>query len=70
MNKNTKTNNKTSKTSLKNNIFNVRLKVMGGKFKVMKAEKRVEINQYSPKYIPTNSRDLSRAINRLGLIIK
>ena len=60
----------TKTTITTNGVYNVRLVKNNNVFKVTKAERRTEVNQYASCWTPTNSRNLARLLNKSNLVIK
>jgi len=58
------------KSTSKKTVYTATVELEGGIAKISHATKRVNLNQHSKKFRPTNSRDLARELNNSKILIK
>jgi len=71
MNKSSTNNNRVRTLGVntdKGQLYNLRVLVSKGKFKVQRVEKRVKINQYVSKWEPVEAREFARGLHRGELV--
>ena len=58
------------KSTSKKTVYTATVELENGRAKISHATKRIDLNQHSKKFHPTNSRNLARELNNSKIVIK